>query len=161
MDNIFVKSFLIDFYLNKVNKRINLNEKPLIIDYLLFYNYIIGIIKFICILYLKPNYETRLHLYDFTLFFGGIQEYNIYSTIFLLTFGLIMYQMIHLNTSKATMEWIELPELIAGYNRNELDKYRFKHYISKMKNFKLYVKYAYRLSCMTYLIFGMFNHNLY
>ena len=71
-----VNNFIIDFYLDSFNRRLrNRESKTRIgISYMFSVFYCLLIIKYGLNLFIDFDYETRLILFDLSLFFGGLEK---------------------------------------------------------------------------------------
>jgi hypothetical protein len=71
-----VNNYFIDNYLNQLRKRLENVKNPNFKDYLLVLLYLFNVFKYILLLSVKFDYETRILLYDTSLFLGGVEKYN-------------------------------------------------------------------------------------
>ena len=111
-----VDNFIIDFYLDEFRKRRESKSfKHLIIQSI---NYFTLISKLICIFalslsfILKLKYETKLYLFDISMFFGGIEKYNRIMFILCLVFGFVLNIKLRLKKTDGIEEWTQLFQLI-------------------------------------------------
>jgi hypothetical protein len=71
-------SYFINYYFNSLNRRLDANKGLLIRDYLIMFSSFILSLKFFMMLFIEFDYETRVILFDISLFFGGIEKFNIF-----------------------------------------------------------------------------------
>ena len=141
MSEMKVKYYLIDRYLNEINKKINLKQKPNKYEYFVYYCYYLNIIKLIICLYFED--DLKLILYDPTYFMGGIGHFSSISFILAAILGTIMYKNIHLNSNKKQFEWIEIFDVIKGnrdYTTVKFLKFDQEHFSSLLYRVKLIYK---------------------
>jgi len=109
-----VNNYFIDLYLNASNKRVNINQKPFFIDYIIIMIYLFNLFKLCIPFMVELDFETRLIIYDLPMFFGGVEKYN--TIVFVLTciMGIYLHKMLFLITSKKLMVWTQLFEMTRG-----------------------------------------------
>ena len=108
-----VKNFLIDYYLDGFKKRREGRENKLIvlINYFTIISYFVCIFKYSLSFVFKLKYETKLLLFDISLFFGGIEKYNKIILICISIMGMGMNYKLRLSASQEIQEWTQLFEL--------------------------------------------------
>ena len=82
------KNYLINFYLDNSDQRRAKNRKFRILFYLMIFNYIIIIFKYVVSLFIGFNNETNLLLFDLSILLGGIPKFNKIFVICIFVFGL-------------------------------------------------------------------------
>jgi len=117
-------SYFINYYFNSLNRRLDANKGLLVRDYLIMFSSFILSLKFFMMLFIEFDYETRLILFDISLFFGGIQKYN--TLIFFLGFllGVYLHKLLYL-VSPQDLIWIKLlfmckEEVPHSFDRREI-----------------------------------------
>jgi hypothetical protein len=100
-------SYFINYYFNSLNKRMDGNKKLLITDYLIIYSYYILCLKYFMMLFIEFDYETRLILFDLSLFMGGIQKYDLFVCILGFILGTKFYILLY-SVSQRDLIWIKL-----------------------------------------------------
>src|ERR1700761_8660886 len=109
-----VKNFLIDFYLDGFKKRRQKREKKVIV----LINYFTLISHFVCVFNycftysMKLKYETRLLLFDISMFMGGIEKYQKMLIIFTCILGIALNIRLRLTVTKHVTIWNQLFEMI-------------------------------------------------
>jgi hypothetical protein len=103
-------SYFIINYSNSLNKRLNGNKSLLIRDYLIIILYYILSLKFSMILFIEFGYETRLILFDVSLFIGGIEKYNTFILIMACLLGAYLHKLLYL-VSPTDLVWSKLLDL--------------------------------------------------
>lgn len=92
-----VNSYFVNSYLISLNRRLQRNERPFIKDYLItFSHYLINALRFLVLLILDIDYETRLILFDPSTFFGGIAKYNLVMAFLAAIFAARLHQLLYL-----------------------------------------------------------------
>jgi hypothetical protein len=109
-----VNNYLIDDYLNQLRKRLENVKNPNFKDYLFVFLYLFNVFKYILLLSVKFDYETRILLYDMSLFLGGVEKYNKIIILLINVMGLSLSQLFYLTQSKELMDWTKLFEMIRG-----------------------------------------------
>jgi hypothetical protein len=109
-----VNNYFIDDYLNQLRKRLENVENPNFKDYLFVFLYLLNVFKYILLLSVEFDYETRILLYDMSLFLGGVEKYNKIIILLINVMGLSLSQLFYLTQSKELMDWTKLFEMIRG-----------------------------------------------
>jgi hypothetical protein len=109
-----VNNYFIDNYLNQLRARLETVKNPNFKDYLFVFLYMFNILKYILLLSVKFDYETRILLYDASLFLGGVEKYNKIIILLINVMGLSITKMFYFTQSKELMEWTQLFEMIRG-----------------------------------------------
>jgi hypothetical protein len=109
-----VNNYFIDDYLNQLRKRLENVKNPNFKDYLFVFLYLFNVFKYILLLSVKFDYETRILLYDMSLFLGGVEKYNKIIILLINVMGLSLSQLFYLTQSKELMDWTKLFEMIRG-----------------------------------------------
>ena len=117
---LFVKHWVIDFYLDCFERRIYNREKFIIvlINYVFMVFYLILFIKYSLSLFIEFDYEIKLYSFDLSLLYGGIYEFN---NIFLLLsaiLGISLNLKFHHSKEPVNLLWIQLFNFIRGKNRS-------------------------------------------
>jgi hypothetical protein len=89
-------SYFIINYSKSLNKRLAGNKRLLIRDLLIIISYYILSLKFFMMLFIEFGYETRLILFDFSLFIGGIEKYNTFILILVCLLGAYLHKLLYL-----------------------------------------------------------------
>ncbi len=90
-------SYFLNSYLTSLNRRLQRNERPFIKDYVItFSHYLIDALRFFVLLIIEFNYETRLILFDPSIFIGGIAKYNLFMIILAAILGARLHQFLYL-----------------------------------------------------------------
>jgi hypothetical protein len=121
-------SYFINYYFNSLIKRLDGNKKSLIRDYLIIISCYILCLKYFMVLFIKFDYETRLILFDISLFIGGIEQYNTIIYILGSLLGAYLHQFLYLKASRDAL-WIKLlymsgEKITHSLDRRELLIYR-------------------------------------
>ncbi len=111
---IQVDNYFVNNYLNHLNRRLEINKKPQLIDCLIMCLYLFNIFKYILLLFEKFDYETRILFYDMTLILGGLERYLKIILISTYIMGFCLHGMLYFNSSKKSMNWSQLFEMIRG-----------------------------------------------
>ena len=82
---------------------------------------IFNIIKYVFIILCDLSYESRMNLFDWSLFIGGLQIYtNIMLTIALI-WALLLRILFYYTTNESLMVWTKLISVVTGeINKNQL-----------------------------------------
>jgi hypothetical protein len=148
-----VNNYFIDKYLNQLSKRLENDKNPNFKDYLFVLLYLFNVFKYILLLSVKFDYETRILLYDVSLFMDGIEKYNKIFILLINVFGLSLSKMFSFTQSKELMEWTQLFEMIRG-NVPSLKlgfEPKEKRVVDKFRNMASNV---YKILNLSLLIFG-------
>jgi hypothetical protein len=100
-------SYFIKYYFNSLIKRLDGNKKLLITDYLIIYSYYILCLKYFMMLFIEFDYETRLTLFNFSLFFGGIEKYGSFICILGFLLGTNFHRLLYVGSQRDSI-WIKL-----------------------------------------------------
>jgi len=100
-------SYFIKYYFNSLIKRLDGNKKLLITDNLIIYSYYILCLKYFMMLFIEFDYETRLILFDISLFIGGIEKYNSFVCILGFLLGTNFHKLLY-SVSQRDLIWIKL-----------------------------------------------------
>jgi hypothetical protein len=109
-----VNNYFVDNYLNQLRARLEAIRNPNFKDYLFVLIYLLNVFKYILLLSVKFDYETRILLYDMSLFLGGVEKYNKIIILLINVMGLSLSQLFYLTQSKELMDWTKLFEMIRG-----------------------------------------------
>jgi len=112
-----VKYYVINKYLDSLNKRFDAQERPLTLfkEYCIILLYAFQTIKFFVMLFINfENYEVRLLLFDISLFMGGIEKYNTFIFFCGSIFGAYLHKMLYLTTSKKFLFWTQSIYMATG-----------------------------------------------
>jgi len=111
-----IKSYFINRFLNSLSKRLDANDRPFILakGYFIVFLYWFLIIKYVIMLFVKFDYETRLILNDPSIWIGGIHQYNTIAVIFGCIWGIRLHKMLYLTTSTKLLDWTQLIYKITG-----------------------------------------------
>jgi hypothetical protein len=148
-----VNNYFIDNYLNHLRKRLENVKNPNFKDYLFVLLNLFNVFKYILLLSLKFDYETRILLYDMSLFVGGVEKYTKIILLLGNVFGLSLSKMFSFTQSKELMEWTQLFEMIRG-NVPSLKlgfESKEKPVVDKFRNIALNV---YKILNLSLLMFG-------
>jgi hypothetical protein len=148
-----VNNYFIDNYLNQLRKRLENFKNPNFKDYLFVLLYLFNVFKYILLLSVKFDYETRILLYDVSLFMDGIEKYNKIIILLINVFGLSLSKMFSFTQSKELMEWTQLFEMIRG-NVPSLElgfEPKERRVVDKFRNIALN---AYKILDISLLIYG-------
>ncbi len=148
-----VNNYFIDNYLNQLRERLENVKKNNFKDYLFILLYLFNVFKYILLLSVKFDYETRILLYDMSLFFGGVEKYNKIIILLINIVGLSLSKMFYFTHSKELMEWTQLFEMIRG-NVPSLKlgfEPKEKPVVDKFRNIALNV---YKMLNLSLLIYG-------
>ena len=150
--NKSVNNFLIDFYLDGFKKRRQKQENKVIVlfNYFTLFSYFVCILN-LCFTYsLKLKYDTKLLLFDFSMFMGGIEKYHKIILIFCAILGFGINIMLRLRVSKHVTDWTQLFEIIRSkvkpffINRNSYDEV-----LRKLKKWARILYFTSSLLCFT------------
>lgn len=113
------KSFLVDIYLNSFHRRFEKREEKLIIlfNYFVIFLCLVFLIEFSLGLIIDFKYETKLYIFDITMFFGGIEKYNKIFCFFSVFLGFILVLKLRINAKQDTKEWMKLFETMRTTTR--------------------------------------------
>jgi hypothetical protein len=100
-------SYFINYYFNSLNRRLYGNKRPLIRDYLIIISYYIFCLKHFMMLFIEFDYETRLILFDGSIFIGGIEKYNTFILFLAYLLGAYLHKFLYLKSPKDLI-WIKL-----------------------------------------------------
>jgi hypothetical protein len=100
-------SYFVKYYFNSLIKRLDRNKELLIVDYLIIYSYYILCLKYFMMLFIEFDYETRLILFDFSLFIGGIEKYDSVVCILGFLLGTNFHKLLYVG-SQRDLIWIKL-----------------------------------------------------
>jgi hypothetical protein len=145
-----VNSYFINYFLTSLNRRSHRNEKPFIKDYLVTLFYYLGVIHYFLMLLIEFDYETRLILFDLSIFIGGIAKYNLVMSLLAAILGARLHESLYL-TPLANSDWIKLIKftgskaLPQGINRRDVLVY--EKYLNRSK-------FIYKLLDLTIISFG-------
>jgi hypothetical protein len=151
-----VNNYFIDNYLNQLRKRLENVKNPNFKDNLFVLLYLLNVFKYILLLSVKFDYETRILLYDISLFLGGVEKYNKIIILLINVLGLSLSKMFYLTQSKELMEWTQLFEMIRG-NVPSLKlgfEQKERQVVDKFRNIALNV---YKILNLSLLIYGQYN----
>jgi len=106
--------YFINRFLDSLNKRLDVKERPLTLvkEYSIMLLYFLITIKFFVMILFEFDYETRLILFDPTLFLGGIEKYNTFIFVWGSIFGTHLHKMLYLTTSKKLLFWTQLIHMV-------------------------------------------------
>ena len=114
--NESINNFLIDYYLDCITRRHERNRiKYLIIksiNYFTLISYLVCISTHFMGFIFKLKYETKLLLFDVSMFLGGIEMYNRIMLLLALIFGVCFNIKLRLKKTKVIEEWTQLFQLI-------------------------------------------------
>ena len=144
--NFLAKNYLINNYLTDLYNKTKFNQKPKLYEYLLIICFHSNILKFIYCL--NKSQEIRLSLFDISLFFGGIQEYNSIILIIGCNVGALFYISFYMKCDYNLFKWTQIVDSINGqispqsidiykhiYNSEDFQKlYLFEKLINKFAN---------------------------
>ncbi len=148
-----VNNYFIDNYLNQLRKRLENVKNHNFNEYLFVLLYLFNVFKYILLLSVKFDYETRILLYDASLFLGGVEKYNKIIILLINIVGLSLSKMFYFTHSKELMEWTQLFEMIRG-NVPSLKlgfEPKEKPVVDKFRNIALNV---YKMLNLSLLIYG-------
>ncbi len=151
-----VNNYFVDNYLNQLRARLEAIRNPNFKDYLFVLIYLLNVFKCILLLSVKFDYETRILLYDMSLFLGGVEKYNKIIILLINVFGLRLSIMFDFTQSKESMEWTQLFEMIRG-NIPSLKlgfEPKERQVVDKFRNIALNV---YKILNLSLLIYGQCN----
>jgi hypothetical protein len=151
-----VNNYFVDNYLNQLRARLEAIRNPNFKDYLFVLIYLLNVFKYILLLSVKFDYETRILLYDMSLFFGGVEKYNKIIILLINVLGLRLSIMFDFTQSKESMEWTQLFEMIRG-NIPSLKlgfEPKERQVVDKFRNIALNV---YKILNLSLLIYGQCN----
>jgi hypothetical protein len=143
-------SYIINYCFTSLNRRSHRNEKPFIKDYLITLFYYLSVIHYFLILFIEFDYETRLILFDPSIFIGGIVKYNTFIAFLSAILGAHLHQIIYL-APLGNLNWIKLIKfagskvLPQGLNRRDVLVY--EKYLNRSK-------FIYKLLDLTIISFG-------
>ena len=146
-----VKNVLIDRYLRQMSGKLYENKKHSIWEYLLFYLYFVVIIREIVCFNLKDK-RTRLILWDFNLFIGGIRQYNTMFIILIFVFGIFVFKYLFFTTDKQLMKWFEILEVISG--KKDPASSIFTSNLDNLQKIRAFVKQLYFVKNIIFVTFG-------
>ena len=102
-DNPFSRNYLMDRYYNKLMNKFN-NNKNTKYDYFVFYCYYLNLIKHLYCL--NEGIDTRLLLYDATIFLGGLPQYNSIFLILFCSLSAMLYKLIYMSNPDE-FKWVQ------------------------------------------------------
>jgi hypothetical protein len=148
-----VNNYFVDNYLNQLRKRLENVKNHNLKGYLFVLLYLFNVFKYILLLSVKFDYETRILLCDISLFLGGVEKYNKIIILLINVMGLSISKMFSFTQSKELMEWTQLFEMIRG-NVPSLElgfEPKEKPVVDKFRNIALNV---YKILNISLLIYG-------
>jgi hypothetical protein len=89
-------SYFLNSYSISLNRRLQRNERPFIKDYLITFSHLINALRFFVILIIEFNYETRLILFDPSIFIGGIAKYDLVISFLAAILGARLHELLYL-----------------------------------------------------------------
>ena len=112
--NIFATNLLIDCYINSYKKRRQNSEKKIIIfiNYFTIISNLIFIFNLCLGLVFKLKYETKLLLFDLSMFFGGIEKYNKIILIFTSILAITLNYKLRVEASEYIEQWVLIYEMM-------------------------------------------------
>ena len=151
-DKTIIGNILVNSFIRIGKRKICENQKPLLIEYLVFISFIMIIInQLVCLRLTDPH--IRLYLFDMTLFIGGIEQYNSYVIIILSFMALAIFTTFHITTDKRLIMWVNIYEMIRGtahFERHPLFIRNKEH----LPEIRLFTEFANIVSIIVYLAFG-------
>ena len=145
-----VKINLINLYLDKSTQNTIKKKRLKFLFYLLSFDYIITICKYLLTLFFDFSYETNLLLYDLSILLGGIPKFNRIFIICIFVFGLSLCVRFHLANNQQINAITETFDLIDG-RRKVLYDYKDIEIIDKLNKLS---KITYKLFYTSVLTFG-------
>jgi hypothetical protein len=95
-----VNNYFIDNYLNYLNRKLESYRKHYFIDYIIISIYLFNVFKNILLLFKKFDYETRILVFDVSLFVGGVEKYNKLILLLINIMGIRLNKMLYFTESK-------------------------------------------------------------
>jgi hypothetical protein len=109
-----VNNYFIDNYLNYLNRKLESYRKHYFIDYIIISIYLFNVFKNILLLFKKFDYETRILVFDVSLFVGGVEKYNKLILLLINIMGIRLNKILYFTESKKLLNWTQLFEMIRG-----------------------------------------------
>jgi hypothetical protein len=120
--------FKANYYFDSLNRSLYGNKRPLIRNYLIIISYYILCLKYFMTLFIEFDYETRLILFDGSIFIGGIEQYNTIICILGCLLGAYLHKLLYLKTSRDVLciklLYMSREEILHSLDRRELLIYR-------------------------------------
>ncbi len=146
-------SYFIKYYFNSLIKRLDGNKKLLITDYLIIYSYYILCLKYFMMLFIEFDYETRLILFDISLFIGGIEKYNSFVCILGFLLGTNFHKLLY-SVSQRDLIWIKLLYMSNEGIPQNLDRKEKLMYIKIFSRSRI----IYKILDLAIVSFGKFSN---
>ena len=112
---IVVNSVVVKHFIRSVERNIEENRKNSATDYFILFGFYFLIVKdIVCLRINESDHQTRLYLFDLTLFMGGVKHFTMYAMILTWSAASLIFQYFHLTRDKKLMKWVEILEYITG-----------------------------------------------
>ena len=109
-----VNNELINFYLDKIEKRIESNHRTPLKYYTIIVLYVVMIVKNSICLFSDLDFNTRLKVFDLSYLIGGIPKYNQIIMTLPFVFGLTVSYKIHISRDSSIKDFLLLLNLLRG-----------------------------------------------
>ena len=124
----------------------NQHRSSKLIKYILFTSNILILVKE-CVCLMTNDYQTRLYLYDLSLFLGGLRQFTNVFLILANFFSIKTFYNMYLRDDELKMKWLELIQVVVNYDFKQ-SLILFKHNMDKVTKVK---RFASSLSLVTWL----------
>ena len=116
----FVKKLLFtnlifDYYISLIEKHLVTSKPRSLTKYIILFSFVVLILKDIhCLRVDAHDMETRLRLFDVSLFLGGIRHYTIYMLLLAYLLTAHLFKTFHLNPDKSQFTWTQIMNYLRG-----------------------------------------------